>query len=146
MSLAIPASFLKANFRNRKHIGSTRWQTRENSGLSAALPNAAQTAVFSYSGKLRQTTGSTRKVRRFALRRQRPEVRILSGAPFSNERENCGRGFGHASCSARGQNVGADADTALVEEVSVTSANINDGKVGLAASPDNPGEVLADSA
>jgi len=34
----------------------------------------------------------------------------------------------------------------LVEEVSVTSANINDGKVGLAASPDNPGEVLADSA
>lgn len=42
--------------------------------------------------------------------------------------------------------VGADADTALVEEVSVTSANINDGKAGPEALPDNPGEVFADSA
>jgi len=42
--------------------------------------------------------------------------------------------------------VGADADTALVEEVSVTSANINDGKAGPGALPDNPGEVFADSA
>ena len=42
--------------------------------------------------------------------------------------------------------VGADADTALVEEVSVTSANVNDGKAGLDAVPDNPGEVFADSA
>ena len=42
--------------------------------------------------------------------------------------------------------VGADADTALVEEVSITSANINDGKAGPQALPDNPGEVFADSA
>jgi transposase, IS5 family len=42
--------------------------------------------------------------------------------------------------------VGADADTALVEEVSITSANINDGKAGPEALPDNPGEVFADSA
>jgi len=42
--------------------------------------------------------------------------------------------------------VGADADTALVEEVTVTSANINDGKAGPGALPDNPGEVFADSA
>lgn len=42
--------------------------------------------------------------------------------------------------------VGADADTALVEELSVTSANINDGKAGPEALPDNPGEVFADSA
>lgn len=42
--------------------------------------------------------------------------------------------------------VGADADTALVEKVSVTSANINDGKAGPEALPDNPGEVFADSA
>lgn len=42
--------------------------------------------------------------------------------------------------------VGADADTALVEEVAVTSANINDGKAGPEALPDNPGEVFADSA
>jgi IS5 family transposase len=42
--------------------------------------------------------------------------------------------------------VGADADTALVEEVSVTSASINDGKAGPEALPDNPGDVFADSA
>lgn len=42
--------------------------------------------------------------------------------------------------------VGADADTALVEEVSVTPANINDGRAGPDALPDNPGEVFADSA
>ncbi|MDF0541265.1 IS5 family transposase [Sphingobium sp. H39-3-25] len=42
--------------------------------------------------------------------------------------------------------VSADADTALVEEVSVPSANINDGKAGPDALPDNPGEVFADSA
>lgn len=42
--------------------------------------------------------------------------------------------------------VGADADTALVEEIAVTPANINDGKAGPDALPDNPGDVYADSA
>ena len=42
--------------------------------------------------------------------------------------------------------VGADADTALVEEVAITPANINDGRAGPDALPDNPGEVFADSA
>jgi transposase, IS5 family len=42
--------------------------------------------------------------------------------------------------------VGADADTALVEEIAVTSANINDGRAGPDALPDNPGEVFAGSA
>ena len=42
--------------------------------------------------------------------------------------------------------VGADADTALVEEVSITSANINDVKAGPEALPDNPGEIFADRA
>lgn len=42
--------------------------------------------------------------------------------------------------------VGADADTALVEEISITPANVNDGKAGPEALPDNPGEVFADSA
>ncbi|MER8570394.1 transposase, partial [Mesorhizobium sp. M1305] len=41
---------------------------------------------------------------------------------------------------------GADADTALVEEIAITPANINDGKAGPDALPDNPGEVFADSA
>ena len=42
--------------------------------------------------------------------------------------------------------VGADADTALVEEIAVTPANVNDGKAGPAALPENPGEVFVDSA
>ncbi|TAA49379.1 IS4/IS5 family transposase [Shinella sp. JR1-6] len=42
--------------------------------------------------------------------------------------------------------VGADADTAMVEEIAVTPANINDGKAGPDALPDNPGDVFADSA
>lgn len=42
--------------------------------------------------------------------------------------------------------VAADADTSLVEQVSVTSANINDGRAGPETLPDNPGEVFADSA
>lgn len=42
--------------------------------------------------------------------------------------------------------VGADADTALVEEVAITPANVNDGKAGPEALPDNPGAVFADSA
>lgn len=42
--------------------------------------------------------------------------------------------------------VAADADTSLVEHVSVTPANINDGRAGPDALPENPGEVFADSA
>jgi len=42
--------------------------------------------------------------------------------------------------------VGADADTTLVEEIAITPANINDGKAGPDALPDDPGEVFADSA
>jgi IS5 family transposase len=42
--------------------------------------------------------------------------------------------------------VGADADTALIEEVAVTPANINDGRAGPDALPDAPGAVFADSA
>jgi IS5 family transposase len=42
--------------------------------------------------------------------------------------------------------VGADADTALVEQVGVTPGNANDGRSGHMALPDAPGEVYADSA
>lgn len=41
--------------------------------------------------------------------------------------------------------VGADADTALVEEVSITPGNLHDGRAGGGALPDNPGDVFADS-
>jgi transposase, IS5 family len=42
--------------------------------------------------------------------------------------------------------VGADADTALVEAIAITPANINDGKAGPEVLPDDPGKVFADSA
>ena len=42
--------------------------------------------------------------------------------------------------------VGADADTALVEEIAVTPGNVHDGSVGGDAVPDAPGNVYADSA
>ncbi len=42
--------------------------------------------------------------------------------------------------------VGADADTAIVEELSVTPGNVHDGRAGHAALPDDPGAVYADSA
>ncbi|WP_245421895.1 transposase [Rhodoplanes serenus] len=42
--------------------------------------------------------------------------------------------------------VGADADTSLVEQIAVTSANVADSKAGPAAVPDDPGDVFADSA
>src|ERR1700712_4006245 len=42
--------------------------------------------------------------------------------------------------------VGADASTTLVEQISVTPANVNDGRAGPDALPDDPGEVFADSA
>ena len=42
--------------------------------------------------------------------------------------------------------VGADADTALVEEIAVTPGNVHDGRAGGDALPDDPGDVYADSA
>lgn len=42
--------------------------------------------------------------------------------------------------------VGADVDTALVEELVVTPGNVHDGRAGGGALPDDPGDVYADSA
>ena len=42
--------------------------------------------------------------------------------------------------------VAADRDTALIERVSVTPANVNDGKAGCEIIPEDPGDVYADSA
>jgi IS5 family transposase len=42
--------------------------------------------------------------------------------------------------------VAADADTALVEELTVTPGNVNDRRAGGEVLPNNPGEVYADSA
>jgi IS5 family transposase len=42
--------------------------------------------------------------------------------------------------------VGADADIAIVEDLSVTPGNLHDGRAGGSALPDDPGDVYADSA
>lgn len=42
--------------------------------------------------------------------------------------------------------VDADAATALAERISITPANVNDGRAGPDALPDDPGKVFADSA
>jgi IS5 family transposase len=42
--------------------------------------------------------------------------------------------------------VACDEETALIEKVAVTPANVNDGKAGCAVVPEEPGEVYADSA
>ena len=42
--------------------------------------------------------------------------------------------------------VACDEETALIERVAVTPANVNDGKAGCAVVPEEPGEVYADSA
>jgi transposase, IS5 family len=52
---------------------------------------------------------------------------------------------GRAAVHGFKAHVSADANTALVEEVAVTPANVNDGKAGPDALPDAPGEVFADS-
>ena len=53
---------------------------------------------------------------------------------------------GRAAVHGFKAHVGADATTALVEQVAVTPANVNDGRAGPEALPDAPGEVFADSA
>jgi IS5 family transposase len=53
---------------------------------------------------------------------------------------------GRAAVHGFKAHVGADANTALVEEVAVAPANVNDGKAGPDALPDAPCEVFADSA
>lgn len=53
---------------------------------------------------------------------------------------------GRAAVHGFKAHVGADADTALVERIAVTPANVNNGRAGPGALPEDPGEVFADSA
>jgi IS5 family transposase len=53
---------------------------------------------------------------------------------------------GRAAVHGFKAHIGADASTALVEKISVTPADVNDGRTGPDALPDDPGDVFADSA
>jgi transposase, IS5 family len=74
------------------------------------------------------------------------DATIIASASEVDEEGHWVKHKGRPAVHGYKAHVGADADTALVEEIAVTAANINDGKADPDALPDNPGEVFADSA
>ena len=74
------------------------------------------------------------------------DATIIASASEDDEEGRWVKHKGRPAVHGFKAHVGADADTALVEEIAVTPANVNDGKAGPDALPDNPGDVFADSA
>jgi IS5 family transposase len=74
------------------------------------------------------------------------EATVIASASEEDGEARWVKHKGRAAVHGFKAHVGADADTALVEEVAITPANVNDGKAGSDALPDAPGEVFADSA
>lgn len=74
------------------------------------------------------------------------DATIIASASQSDDDARWVKHKGKRAVHGYKAHVGADADTALVEEIAITSANINDGRAGPDALPDNLGEVFADSA
>lgn len=74
------------------------------------------------------------------------DATIIASASEADGDGHWVRHKGRAAVHGFKAHVGADATTALVEKVSITPANINDGRAGADALPDNPGDVFADSA
>ena len=74
------------------------------------------------------------------------DATIIASASVSDDDARWVKHKGKPAVHGFKAHVGADADTALVEEIAITSANINDGRAGPDALPDDPGEVFADSA
>ena len=80
---------------------------------------------------------------------RRRRIRCLLIGKCSSHQDSEAAWSGHRSRRAiHGfkAHVGADAETAIVEELSVTPGNVHDGRAGHSALPDNPGDVYADSA
>jgi len=74
------------------------------------------------------------------------DATIIASASKDDDEARWVKHRNRASVHGFKAHVGADADTALVEQVSVTPANVHDGREGPAALPDDPGDVFADSA
>lgn len=74
------------------------------------------------------------------------DATIIASASKGDDDARWVKHKGKAAVHGFKAHVGADAETALIEEVTVTPANVNDGKAGPEALPDDPGEVFADSA
>lgn len=88
--------------------------------------------------RLPSAPDATGKPSRVTTRELRANLRRTSGRWVEHKGKKAVHGFK--------AHVGADADTSLVEKISVTPANMNDGRAGPEALPDDPGEVFADSA
>ena len=74
------------------------------------------------------------------------DATIIASATASDQEGRWVKHQGKAAVHGFKAHVGADAATSLVEKVSVTPANINDGRAGPDALPDDPGDVFADNA
>jgi transposase, IS5 family len=74
------------------------------------------------------------------------DATIIASASETDEDGRWVKHKGRAAVHGFKAHVGADASTALVEQVAATPANVNDGRAGPDALPDDPGEVFADSA
>ena len=74
------------------------------------------------------------------------DATIIASASEGDEEGRWVKHKGKTAVHGFKAHVGADATTALVEKISITPANINDGRAGPDALPDDPGEVFADSA
>lgn len=74
------------------------------------------------------------------------DATIIASASEHDDEARWVKHKGRAAVHGFKAHVGADAETALVEEIAITPASVNDGKAGPQALPDEPGEVFADSA
>lgn len=74
------------------------------------------------------------------------DATIIASASEEDREARWVKHKGKAAVHGFKAHVGADATTALVEKISVTPANVNDGRAGPDALPDDPGDVFADSA
>jgi IS5 family transposase len=74
------------------------------------------------------------------------DATIIASASETDEDGRWVKHKGRAAVYGFKAHVGADASTALVEQVAVTPANVNDCRAGPDALPDDPGEVFADGA
>jgi IS5 family transposase len=74
------------------------------------------------------------------------DATIIASASEADEDGRWVKHKGRAAVYGFKAHVGADASTALIEQVAVTPANANDGRAGPDALPEHLGEVFADSA
>ena len=74
------------------------------------------------------------------------DATIIASASEDDAEGPMGQAQGKPAVHGFKAHVGADVTTALVEKIAITPANVNDGRAGPGALPDDPGEVFADSA